>query len=92
MPPKASEIGVWKDCFEQKLGVGEDVIVAILEHDSVELHSGIVIDISDDRVWVSFNGFYPDGCEYEGTYFATIVDFPDRVAKTLYRLREQVTI
>ena len=70
---------MFKDFVGEKLKEGRDVVVIA----SCSLHSGIIHEITDTYVRLSYNGWHTDGTEYvkEKTY--TLEDYPDGVIDKL---------
>ena len=86
-----SDKTVWKDCFERPLEDGEDVIVAIMGKDNrPELHCGVILDLNDSEVEVTYNGW---NGEEEYTKSITFnkdsespTSYPDGVIDSLFKI------
>lgn len=78
---------IWKDCFERELFPGEDVVVGILEDSGrVELHSGIILEINEGEVLLTYNGWNPSGSEYTVEKYYLKEDYPTGVIKDIFRI------
>ena len=76
----------WYDCFQHELREGDDVIIAEERNGELGLKSGIIHNICDDWVTVSYNHWEPDGQEITGLHYVTKEGYPDRVAKIIYKI------
>lgn len=76
---------VWKDCFERELKQGEDVIIGFPDNCNAVLRSGIVIELSEDAVLISFN-FWIDGKEYVDEIHCWRSQYPDGIISRVYKI------
>ena len=72
---------VWKDCFGRVLKQGEDVI---LSNDSM-LRSGIVIELNDDNVLISYN-FWIGEQECVEDMRLWDFEYPDGIISRVYKI------
>lgn len=78
---------VWKDCFGNKLVIGEDVLVAVPDiWGQPDIHSGIVIKLEEDGCYLTYNSFDGDEeTEYDIYYHK--FHYEDGVIKCIYKLK-----
>ena len=78
---------IWKDCFGRPLVDGEDAVVGIIGDDgNVELHSAVILELYDEDVFLSYNGWDENGEEYTVDKLYTEKDYPDGIIKSLFKI------
>lgn len=77
---------IWRDCFDRPFIVGEDVIYGIVPNGEVEMRSGVVFEIEDDRLTISYNEWIG---EDEFVYSAEFTErrYPDGKIPCLCKLK-----
>ena len=77
---------VWKDCFGRDLIDGEDVIVGVVDNEKIELHAGIILELNENDIYITYNGWNSNGTEYTvGKYFLK-EDYPTGVIKDIFKV------
>lgn len=72
---------MWKDCFDKKLSVGNDVIIAISDC----LYSGIITEMSNEYCRLLYNNWV-DGKEEEFGVFFHTSNHEDNKLKNVYKI------
>lgn len=73
----------WKDCFGRRLVKGADVVYA---RNVERLESGIVHEITDEYVEMSYNMWTEDGIEKVRTKRFTINKYPNKEITRIYQI------
>ena len=77
----------WKDCFERRLVEGEDVIVGVINDDGkVELHAGIILQLNEKDVLLSYNGWNPSGTEYTVEKYYLEEEYPTNTINDIFKI------
>ena len=72
---------MWKDCFDKKLSVGNDVIITINNC----LYSGIITKITNECCCLLYNSWVDDKEEEFGVFFHTS-NHSDNKLKDVYKI------
>lgn len=77
---------IWKDCFDRTLINGEDVVVGVIKNDKVELHSGVILELNESDLYLTYNGWNPSGTEYTVGKYYLKEDYPTGVIKDIFKI------